>query len=878
MINCQSQLDPNDVSLLKELLEASENHNMKLQALTELLKQNNLAEKAKNQRLFEQVQEQKHLMEEKDSFIIQLKQQIYIMKQNEQNFRHQISELQQQLCAQGQQGQLCVQGQQSQPIQQLNKTKDQEKPLQLNISCINQTPLSQKQMTYIQQLYEQLNQSNEKSKSARYQPPPDQRQPQAQAQRPAKTPSHCQNADQSPNFLRNKSPNHSSAVSSIRVLQLSSNKARASTSPFKPVSASQQSVSAFGSQANPVSQVSQASCGNQVSQVSCGKTPRSQAHQLKDRMKCEAPNRSMRESLARARAEKENANFDRMSLDVNDTEEHQVITSYENINHKIQNFQNKKTILFNCKFAASSSSPRAKSEPADARLFEEFFLVGVPSSSPHASALLAEDAETRSVPSSVLFHFNNGCEQSQLAVISELVFPFGAECSRIRMSDSLSQLNEILFSNYVGESLQSVGGGCTDAPTSFVLGFQTDYTAQPRGCRNEVLQQVNPRHILYAVCYRFKDFTDATSSDKHEKKKGAACMYASQKVLCILTYFPFIRFFLQVITSALNAIKIRRVNYYTERAEGAASHLAEIDSAFFDQQIKELLGRVLLDLQAAPASSLCQQLRVQVENDVVSYEIPRGVRGAVEIDWGLECAITQFSIDQLIYIYLSVLTEQSIVFASKNLQLQTATVFLFFQSLLRPFAWNNPIIFNIPHSLIQMFDSPVPFIAGLNQDKAFVVSNDLGNTYKSCMFVFLGRDFEIINYNPLIDQSIDFFMRIKQRIKPYFQVFNEEDKYRQDGYISLSRTLRTVNPNLRPEDISAACFQLIEEMQKFVQEEIISFLPREPLYLQQNRKVLDYEKIAQATMQSMGTNEPFLERFFRTQMFSSFLEQKYQAQ
>jgi hypothetical protein len=56
--------------------------------------------------------------------------------------------------------------------------------------------------------------------------------------------------------------------------------------------------------------------------------------------------------------------------------------------------------------------------------------------------------------------------------------------------------------------------------------------------------------------------------------------------------------------------------------------------------------------------------------------------------------------DQFIFITLALLLEHSVVFVSENISLLTATVLLFSSALIKPFEWNNPLIFNCPEALL----------------------------------------------------------------------------------------------------------------------------------------------------------------------------------
>ena len=45
---------------------------------------------------------------------------------------------------------------------------------------------------------------------------------------------------------------------------------------------------------------------------------------------------------------------------------------------------------------------------------------------------------------------------------------------------------------------------------------------------------------------------------------------------------------------------------------------------------------------------------------------------------------------------------------------------LTFYSLLKPFTYPHPMIFNLPSSLLTMLESPVPYLIGINKAASFL--------------------------------------------------------------------------------------------------------------------------------------------------------------
>lgn len=79
--------------------------------------------------------------------------------------------------------------------------------------------------------------------------------------------------------------------------------------------------------------------------------------------------------------------------------------------------------------------------------------------------------------------------------------------------------------------------------------------------------------------------------------------------------------------------------------------------------------------------------------------------------------------------------------------------------------------------------------------------------------------------------TIEAFVKIKEKIRPFFEIFNPEDQLKKENkYISLSRSLKTNNPMISDKDLKEACFRVVETLHLFFREEIISKLPKNPIF------------------------------------------------
>ncbi|KRX02949.1 P-loop containing nucleoside triphosphate hydrolase [Pseudocohnilembus persalinus] len=517
------------------------------------------------------------------------------------------------------------------------------------------------------------------------------------------------------------------------------------------------------------------------------------------------------------------------------------------------------------------------------QIFEEFFIFGAENQAlkkfHEKRGQITTSNHSEFLSPQIIYQYQNKGNsnyKSQQDIIENFIFPHGVEAKFLNMTNSFSQLNQILYANYTIEP-QNSDSNC------FVLAFRVeDYKyADRKKSVNNFIDKMNPSRTLYAICYKFQDFTEISGENQSqnnnfqfEGNKGG--FIQNQKVLCFLTYFPFIEFFLKIMTQILKQIKMERIQIFNEEISQFSvnslrqeqeqlnesffdqqqlnkkfSVLQSIDSDFITQRIREMMKSVFSDLidqqenqnnfqffnlegndiSQFNLEQIDFQLKFKIfdENIYQQLELKNNLF-LQEIQWGLEMALTQFSIDQFVFIVLALLMEKSVIFVSENITLLTNTLLLFNQQLFQPLNWILPVIFSMPESMVQLCDSPVSILAGLNKDKKYIQQQELNQTYQDCIFVYLGPDFEIFNKeNIMTDLSIEFFQKIKQTIKPFFQIINPEDKLKQSNknLISLGRQLVLRNPKISPEQIKNACEKVVIGINDFINSQIIQLVPNQ---------------------------------------------------
>ncbi|KAL4433553.1 hypothetical protein ABPG74_002950 [Tetrahymena malaccensis] len=581
---------------------------------------------------------------------------------------------------------------------------------------------------------------------------------------------------------------------------------------------------------------------------------------------------------------------------------HQLLTKYSNINLKIKDFSSKKSALF------SKEASQASSNYIPSKLYEEFFITGPNNSDVQEciKKIAQKNSNNKNMnekhattEARVLYHYRNPNNissnpnqnySSQSKIINEFVFPFGCQVKQLKMTDSFSSINEILFAN------NSIEQGSSSV-SCFVLAFKPDSDTCSQYSINQsaqvsqsfpvyysrvlqLLDKINPSKTLYCVCFKVNDFVESTKLDSSTMAnnnntnlqksystsnigKQKMKFWQTEKVFCFVTYFPFVKFFLQIITTVLNTIKIKRIKTYNERLDTIPNTLSNIDSDFLTNTFIQLSEKLLLELANKDLPDFNSSLHFNIQNERIVSKIPSASNATrLECEWGIYKALQQFDIKNFLFLFLSLLLEHSLVFVSENITLLTSTLLLFSNSLLKPLKWINPMIFNLPQKLLPILDSPVPILVGINKNMSFIQKEKIDQEFSNCVFIQLGSSFEVLNSHIVQDITLEVFNEIKDRIEPNFKKIQSHSQ--KGGPLQEHEEL----------EIKEDCFALLETLNQYIGE-ILNKMPSNPIYSSNQNGLLNYEQITNQTIQSIGKHKTFLKTLFKTQMITYYMEEKY---
>ena len=314
----------------------------------------------------------------------------------------------------------------------------------------------------------------------------------------------------------------------------------------------------------------------------------------------------------------------------------------------------------------SEGQPLATEDSQEARIFDHFLVVGLPSR-------LVEHPDVavgaRYSPK-VLHHLSPTGAPTQAEAIADFCLPAGAKVSAAQAGEGRrpGALNAV---RGVKEVIFVLSGGGRD------------------GSR-----------VQYGVCAHASRFYESVSDDVDRPP-----LVEVDVCYCIVTQFPFLPLHFSVLRSAIRAeIEAFETRKHPRSRRYAAAHAA------------------LKTYSRVPPPGPGLKVEVNI-GEVIEWTRPRRRRPKLSRaprdeatrlarEWSLPVVLGRLSLENVLRVLACALLELRVVFVSRDLQTLSACA-LGAVSLLRPLRWAGPLISALPADLRDYLDSPVPLILGV---------------------------------------------------------------------------------------------------------------------------------------------------------------------
>lgn len=509
---------------------------------------------------------------------------------------------------------------------------------------------------------------------------------------------------------------------------------------------------------------------------------------------------------------------------------------------------------------------------------------------------------------------------NELRTSLKQAFPNDVHINRVKVSDCMSEINEIIFCD--NKSIEEK-----------IFSFPLMNYAQIGMKRPEKKQTVkeisNPNDFTYYVCLALDEFfnidphVNKIDSINASKKEFTKKFYTTKLIICIVTRYPFISFFKDFLTFIANSIKIERAKRFSETvAPNDLNVYSTIDSQFLLKFLEDEVRPTLTKLLQVRCPDFNETIHIENMHAPINFTIPKMEDCyTLEAEGGFEIQFRSLAFQEFILLYQFLLLEKTIILISEDMAQLTASVTTLV-SLLKPFSWTYPMIASLPRSLYELLNSPVPIIVGLNMSREYFHSKQYSKISSTNNMVFVFLKEEKIEFDSrLLNQFLppDFMGIFKQIEVIYKQVFEKKNKekdlksercipqnnnpikeaakketfgsfikgkfFGKEKKVNLpptpSQSLKTIK-TLKKAEITSSQRQkwglhIIKQFSKALNDNIIAHLPKKPIFKNNNkREGLDFDQITAYIIKKNQVDEIFLNKFFQTQMFYTFLEEYYE--
>jgi len=518
--------------------------------------------------------------------------------------------------------------------------------------------------------------------------------------------------------------------------------------------------------------------------------------------------------------------------------------------------------------------------PKNKKLFEDFFIIG-PSQDDMESFVKQNSDKSRGIlPAKILSSYpsNISCtNEAPRASIPDFTFPFGAEIKRIKSTPSFSGLNPIIYTSSDYEQRSR----CFAFP---LLSRNFEAPEEPESVWGEVIQTSNPDKLLYIICINFKDFVTMSDKGSKDKKSLSRVKYWEvNKAMCFMSYYPFTTFFFDVLMKILNLLKVERMVKMTELTPTDLDRHESVDMKFTDNFFENVIKKNLGALLSANIPTFGALLNFKLLGSFAETQIEfkldqQNLAYTFEVSWACTVVFRYITYKDLLWFYTALLLERKLVFLTSNIHLLTAILFVL-KSLIKPFSYPFPLIFNLPEVLTVYCDAPGAALIGINKGEEYLKEQELFQQYPSCIFVCLDEEKMYLDPENNV-QSVQFNNFERPLITYYTKLNSNFNRAIVEAKKSSKRIANKHESIKLTEDHEERekSFKIMELFKETIEKKLLSFIPSRPIY-KNNNKELDYDEIGRIIMaRAKDVDKKFLKEFLQTQIWAYYVEMHYSNQ
>jgi hypothetical protein len=213
---------------------------------------------------------------------------------------------------------------------------------------------------------------------------------------------------------------------------------------------------------------------------------------------------------------------------------------------------------------------------------------------------------------------------------------------------------------------------------------------------------VDGTEVHYGVCLQTTVLHRRTHFDGVIDKRAEM-----QRCVCIISRYPFISFFLQILRDLVQLL-----------------NRDDMNKLLFDEVVASYVGWPVpapgtsknffpIGVSGRPATQGTFELsRPAPRPEVGTHSLPEEIQLLRE--WALPILFSAMSIDNILMMLSCAMREMHVLVVAENLQLVSAAIWSLV-CLLHPLKWANPLIVTVPNTLYEFLDSPIPPLLGIEE-------------------------------------------------------------------------------------------------------------------------------------------------------------------
>ena len=341
-------------------------------------------------------------------------------------------------------------------------------------------------------------------------------------------------------------------------------------------------------------------------------------------------------------------------------------------------------------------------------------------------------------------------DHAHFDLLRKYLNPFPKKIHIEKIENSVAKISEFLFKlQDYQKTVESFGIPLISDLMKNDMGLNLKEKIRSNKSECELLFATNPMGFLFYYVIKFEDFfIDSKTATKFTDKFIE--IYRFPRFLVFQSIYPLTEIFSRLLEFFVSQYKQAKLNKFVELVNHGRTSISDYELIDADSLKLDQLPAIKTVLQELSKQYIRSNFggifTIPLNDKIVKFTLPEKVN-SMYAESGMDHSkvFQHFSFEEILLLASSIVSERTLVFISrkqKKISRSISTIL----GLLRPFHWVFPLIYSLPRDCLEMLASPVPLIAGVQNDaKSFMIDfesrlecgNSKSMLNKTTVFVFL---------------------------------------------------------------------------------------------------------------------------------------------